>query len=92
MKPEHHVNDLRETVGRIRETFHKCRMGCPPPGCPPEAEAKWEGAYMALRAMLTEELGPLLESWEKDEPHWRTTEKLIAGEDPTTVLNRAENG
>lgn len=91
MGPEHYVNDLRETVARVREMFHKCRNAVPPVDAPPEVVAKWEGAFTALRAVLGEEIQPLLDAWEKDEPHWRTTEKLIAGEDPSTVVKRVEN-
>ena len=91
MKAEHHVNDLEESVNRVREMFVECKNNCHPVDADPEAIAKWEGAFLAFRAILTEELGPLLDSWKKDEPHWRTTEKLIAGEDPSTVIKRVEN-
>ncbi len=88
MKPEHYVNDLSETVDRVRELFVKCRESCPPPDADPVAIAKWEGAFMALRAVLSEELQPLLDAWEKGGPLWRSTEVLLAGGDPSNIVRR----
>lgn len=85
MAPEHHVNDLRETVERVRRIFNDCKAGCPDPDADPEAIAKWEGSFMALRGLLLEELNPLLESWERGEPHWRSTEQMLAGEPVSRV-------
>ena len=91
MKPEHYVNDLRETVTRVQELFDKCRGACPPADADPEAIAHWEGSFGTIRALLVEELQPLLESWEEGEAKWRTTEVMIEGGDPETVIRRAEN-
>ena len=52
MKPEHHVNDLTETVNRVRHMFVECKNNCPPVDADPEAIAKWEGAFLAFRAIL----------------------------------------
>jgi len=79
MQPEHHINDLRETVSRVREVFAKCRDACPPSGSPPEVEARWEGSFVALRAMLLDELAPLLDAWEAGHPAWRSTELMLEG-------------
>lgn len=78
MNPEHYVNDLAETVKRVRETFVRCRESVPPADADPVEIARWEGAFMALRAILGEELQPLLESWEQGEPRWRSTEVMLA--------------
>lgn len=92
MKPEHHVNDLRETVRRVRELFEQCKGACPPVDAPPEVIAGWEGAFMAFRGVLLEELLPLLDAWEKDEPHWRTTELMLDGKNPKGVIDRVVSG
>lgn len=75
-----HLNDLRETVERVRELFVKCREACPPPEGDPAVEARWEGAFMTLRGLLMEELNPLLDAWEEGHPLWRSTEKMLGGE------------
>jgi len=79
-RSEPHLNDLRETVERIRELFRKCREACPPADADPQKIARWEGSFMALRGLLVEELNPLLENWEQDEPMWRSTEKMLGRE------------
>jgi len=85
MSPEHHVNDYRETVERVRRLFDQCKAACPAADADPVEVARWEGAFMALRGLLTEELSPMLESWERGEPHWRSTEQMIAGEPVSRV-------
>lgn len=79
-RSEPHLNELRETVERVRELFVKCRDACPESEADPVVVARWEGAFMTLRALLVEELNPLLESWENDDCQWRSTEKMLGRE------------
>lgn len=78
MQPEHYVNELREVIARVRQLLQGCIEACPPPGGPPEKEARCEGAFVALRAVM-EELDPMLRAWEAGHPAWRSTELMLEG-------------
>lgn len=91
MNPEHYLHDLSETVTRIREVFTKCRDACPAADADPVEVARWEGAFLALRSILTEELSPLLEAWQEGEARWRSTETMIHAGDPSHVVRRVES-
>ena len=78
MNSDHYLNDLRETVGRIREMHRKCLDACPPVDADPEAVAQWEGSFRTLRVLLLEELNPLLLSSSASCVHYRLSSFLTS--------------
>lgn len=78
---EAHLNDLRETVERVRGHFQRLHAECVEHGADwtPEQTARWEGSFTAIRGLLMDELNPLLDAWEGGHPQWRSTEKMLGG-------------
>jgi hypothetical protein len=79
MRPEHFINDYDETVNRIEEILAKLRAQCHTEAdtWTPEQEARWEGAFTAVRGILADELFVVQEAWRKGHPAWRSTEKMM---------------
>jgi hypothetical protein len=71
---KHCIMDLEMVVDRVDTLFQNCRAACPPDDAPAEQVARWEGAFMTLRGLLTEELQPLLAAWRAGESYSHAAE------------------
>lgn len=80
MEAKHFLNDYREMVEHIEAMREKGLEEGKLCFDNPEAEAYWEGAYLAVFGLLRDELRPMLEAWESGTPMFRSTEKMMGKE------------
>ncbi len=82
------ILDLEMVVENLADRWEKLRLECVEHGAKftPKQEGKWEGAFVALRGVLVDELRPMLENWQKGEAWSRKGEELLAEEAAAKAL------
>lgn len=90
------IADLEMVVGTLSMTFDGLREECEKHGAEftKEQEARWEGGFMALRAVLADDLRPMLEAWKAGGQFSREGERIArTGEyKPADLLEMNERG
>lgn len=79
------IADLQMVVDHVRESLQKLRMHCELHGkdYSPVEEARWEGSFLALRGVLSDELKPMLRCWEQGYHFSRVGEEIAKDKEPT---------
>lgn len=74
------IADLEMVVSNLQDVMQKLLVECQEHGgeFTPRQEGKWEGAFLMVRGVLSDELHPMLKAWQQGGSFSRKGEEILA--------------